>query len=211
MAAWREGAGGPLAAALQLPAAGLPDAGPGEQGPAGSAEDSDFRQAALGALVQLVGHPQVWAELHRPAVEGSVVSGGGGAQAANADASSLQLLVFRLLAAHGALAEEEREARAEERALLLQLQGLLAAGAAPEARPDGSDNITAAQFEEGERGEITINVNKPGAAGNAGRGAGDQGAAHPTGGSTATAAGAGEQGIGVSANALERPLLLGPP
>ncbi len=218
VAAWREGAGRPLAAALQLPAAGSP--GCSEEGPAGSAEDSDFRQAALGALVQLAGHPQVWAELQqlcRAGVGGSGDSVGSGMQGPYTDspsAASLQLLVSRLLAAHDLLVSEELDARAEERALLLQLGSLLAAGAAPEAQQDGSDNITAAQFEEGERGELAMRVNTPGAGlkavRDAAEGARTLGSAAVGVASTNTSLMQG-QGPQRAALAPDAPLLLGPP
>ncbi|GFR45339.1 hypothetical protein Agub_g6708, partial [Astrephomene gubernaculifera] len=64
--AHQQGALPPLLAALGLPSAAAEGAASTSEGDAdasgsSSQEDSDFRQAALGALLQLAGHPDTWA------------------------------------------------------------------------------------------------------------------------------------------------------
>ncbi|KAG2426037.1 hypothetical protein HXX76_013227 [Chlamydomonas incerta] len=181
----------PLVAALAAGAA----AGSGEEEAEepGSQEDSDFRQAALGVLLQLAAYPGTWAAVR--------------------DAPGLRARLTALEAAHLALPPDTAEAQAEELAALRRLAALVAAPAAPPLRPDASDHVSVAEFEAAAGGEeMTISVNPPppaagagGRGGDGGAGAADQGAA---GGQGAPAAAAAAPAVAAPAAA---PLLLGPP
>ncbi|PNH10032.1 Nucleotide exchange factor SIL1 [Tetrabaena socialis] len=222
VAACQQGALQPLLAALgassdhaaQLPPPDADAPGASERGPqpegdeqaeaAGSSgEDSDLRQAALGALLQLAGHPDTWRVVR--AVPG------------------LQGRLEALGRAHLALPQEDRESQQEELGLLQRLGGLLADAAPPPLRPDEGDGISVDEF-EGQGRDLTITVNDPAAsaaatARDAGAGPGDQGAAGGAGG------GGSGGGLGASlAGSVPRqgeaggegertapPLLLGPP
>ncbi|KXZ51858.1 hypothetical protein GPECTOR_11g296 [Gonium pectorale] len=168
---------------------------------------SEFRQAALGVLLQLAGHPDTWAAVR--------------------DAPRLVDRLAALQANHGSLPAEDREAREEEASALAALAAALAAAAPPALRPDEVDHVSAADFEAAGPGVSGFAVHQqqqqPVAAtaarrgaGDAGAGAGDQGAA---GGVTAPGGQVGAEGQGQGGGqggaaggaVAAPPLLLGPP
>ncbi|KAG2434467.1 hypothetical protein HYH02_012296 [Chlamydomonas schloesseri] len=183
----------PLVAALAAGSGGAAGGGGEEEAEEpGSQEDSDFRQAALGVLLQLARYPGTWAAVR--------------------DAPGLRARLTALEAAHLALPAETREAQAEELAAVRKLAALLVAPAAPALQPDASDHVSVAAFEaSGGAEEMTISVNQPPATakgGDGGAGAADQG---PVAGGGAAASGAHGGEAEARAAASAAPLLLGPP